>query len=219
MGRFEELDTDEPLAKRMERHDYDRLIMLSDGVFAIAITLAALEIKPPEHWSGSAADLFARIGPSLGAYAVTFIVISAFWFGNRRILAQLVRVDAIATSLFLVMLGLVALQPAGVKLLVEYGAGGQAFWIYYGLIVMSGLVQAASWGYAAFIGKLVSPEIGTGLRWSRFVHALFLAPIMAAVAIAVSHRPSALTVGISVVVVVAVRVVRHWSERRFGGMA
>ena len=217
MGRFEELDTDEPLAKREERHAYDRLIMLSDGVFAIAITLAALEIKPPAHWGGSAQELFFNIGPSLGAYAVTFLVISAFWFGNRRILSQLVRVDAIATMLFLVMLGLVALQPAGVKLLVEYGAGGQAFWIYYSLIVMSGVVQAASWGYAAFIGKLVSPEIGVGLRWVRFVHALLLAPVMAAVAIAVSHKPTTLTVGIAVAVVVAVRFTRGALERRFGG--
>jgi uncharacterized membrane protein len=219
MGRFEELDTDEPLAKRIERHDYDRLIMLSDGVFAIAITLAALEIKPPEHWSGSAADLFARIGPSLGAYAVTFIVISAFWFGNRRILAQLVRVDSVATTLFLIMLGLVALQPAGVKLLVEYGAGGQAFWIYYGLIVMSGLVQAASWGYAAFIGKLISPEIGTGLRWVRFVYALFLAPLIAAVAIMMSHRANTQTVLAGAAIILAVRTSRRWLERRFGGVA
>lgn len=219
MGEIESLDQDEPLAKRMERHNYDRLIMLSDGVFAIAITLAALEIKPPEHWSGSAADLFAKIGPSLAAYAVTFIVISAFWFGNRRILAQLVRVDGVATSLFLLMLGLVALQPAGVRLLVEYGAGGQAFWIYYALIVLSGLVQAASWGYAAFIGDLISHEIGTGLRWVRFLHALLLAPVMAAVAIAVSHHPSAITLIGSVGVVLIVRRLRAWSEKRFGGTA
>ena len=216
---MESLDQDEPLAKRMERHNYDRLIMLSDGVFAIAITLAALEIKPPEHWSGSAADLFTRIGPSLGAYCVTFLVISAFWFGNRRILAQLVKVDGIATCLFLLMLGLVALQPAGVRLLVEYGAGGQAFWIYYSLIVLSGLVQAASWGYAAFIGKLVSPEIGTGLRWVRFVHALVLAPVMAAVAIMVSHRSSLFTLVLGGAIVIAIRTARHWSEKRFGGVA
>ena len=42
MSEPESLDTDEPLQKRIERHWFDRLIMLSDGVFAIAMTLLAL---------------------------------------------------------------------------------------------------------------------------------------------------------------------------------
>ncbi|MFX8620504.1 TMEM175 family protein, partial [Acinetobacter baumannii] len=58
MGEFEVLDTSEPLAQRMERHAYDRLIMLSDGVFAIAITLAALEIHVPDPVNG---DVFALL--------------------------------------------------------------------------------------------------------------------------------------------------------------
>jgi len=32
-GEPESLATHEPLAQRVERHDYDRLIMLSNGVF------------------------------------------------------------------------------------------------------------------------------------------------------------------------------------------
>ena len=36
------LGTDEPLAERIGRHWFDRLIMPSDGVFAIAVTLLAL---------------------------------------------------------------------------------------------------------------------------------------------------------------------------------
>jgi len=38
------------LQRRLDRHSYDRLIILSDGVFAIAITLAAFEIKAPDTW-------------------------------------------------------------------------------------------------------------------------------------------------------------------------
>src|SRR5882757_9501936 len=50
MSRDEELETKGGLQRRLERHSYDRLIILSDGVFAIAITLAAFEIKVPDGW-------------------------------------------------------------------------------------------------------------------------------------------------------------------------
>ena len=52
MSEPESLATDEALSEHIRRHSYDRLLMLSDGIFAIAITLAALEIQaPPQHVS------------------------------------------------------------------------------------------------------------------------------------------------------------------------
>ncbi len=50
-GEPETLDTDEPLERRRHRHWFDRLIMLSDGVFSIAITLVAFDLH-----SGSSRD-------------------------------------------------------------------------------------------------------------------------------------------------------------------
>lgn len=217
MGPFEELDTNEPLAKRMARHAYDRLIMLSDGVFAIVITLAAFEIKPPASWNGDLALLFHQLGPSLGAYAITFLVIAAFWSGQRRILSQLIGVDGFITFLFLTQLALIALQPAGVRLLVDYGQTGKPFWIYYVLILLSGFVQAIAWAYAAFFARLTHPEIGRSLKWVRMFQALLLPPLIAWVALLLSHQPSIIAVSLSLLVIVALRTLQHWADKRFTG--
>lgn len=219
MGEFEILDTDEPLARRIARHAYDRLIMLSDGVFAIVITLAALELKPPTAWNGDLGVLFHQMGPSLGAYAITFLVIAAFWSGQRRILSQLVGVDAFVTFLLLAQLGLVALQPTGVRLLVDYGQNGKAFWIYYALILASGFVQAIAWGYAAFIAKLTHPEIGYTLKWVRMLQALLLPPVISAIAIVLSSQHSFVAVSMSLLVVAVLRAAQRWLDRRFAGHA
>ena len=65
VGEPESLHVKEPLMARIERHDYDRLLMLSDGVFAIAITLLALDLRLPDRWDGSVGELVNATGRPL----------------------------------------------------------------------------------------------------------------------------------------------------------
>lgn len=133
----------------------DRLVLFSDAVFAIAITLLAIEIHPPEHWRG-AADLFDQMGPKLLAYAVSFAVIGVCWFSHRRVFARLVRADAGLDFTNFLVLGLIGLLPLGTELLWEQ-RGGQALPIYVGQVALIGVAMGLVWGYAAFIGKLTEP--------------------------------------------------------------
>ena len=68
-----------------QRH-FDRLVMLSDGVFAIAMTLSAVELKTEAQPGESL--LHAWIGPLL-TYFVSFAIISSVWVRHRRTLAHL----------------------------------------------------------------------------------------------------------------------------------
>ncbi|MEO8813045.1 MAG: hypothetical protein ABI376_09065 [Caulobacteraceae bacterium] len=56
-GEPESLDIDEALERRRRRHWFDRLIMLCEGVFAIAITLMAFDLRGPAAWDGRTASL------------------------------------------------------------------------------------------------------------------------------------------------------------------
>ncbi|MDR6627620.1 TMEM175 family protein [Caulobacter segnis] len=132
-----------------------RLVLFSDAVFAIAITLLAIEIHPPEHWHG-AADLFGQMGPKLLSYAVSFAVIGVCWFSHRRVFSRLVRADGGLDFTNFLVLGLIGLLPLGTELLWEQ-RGGQALPIYVGQVALIGVAMGAVWGYAAFIGKLTEP--------------------------------------------------------------
>ena len=75
-GLMRSLDADEGLERRRHRHWYDRLMMLCDGVFAIAITFLAVDIRAPAGWSGDWAGLMSQLAGQLDAYAMGFLVIS-----------------------------------------------------------------------------------------------------------------------------------------------
>ncbi|ALL15150.1 TMEM175 family protein [Caulobacter henricii] len=132
-----------------------RLVLFSDAVFAIAITLLAIEIHPPEHWNGIP-HLLSLMAPKLAAYAVSFAVIGIYWVSHRRIFSRLASANGILDTLNFVVLGLVALLPLATELLWEQ-VGGQAYPVYVALVGAIGLALAATWGYAAFIGKLAKP--------------------------------------------------------------
>jgi uncharacterized membrane protein len=132
-----------------------RLILFSDAVFAIAITLLAIEIHPPEHWHG-VAQLFALMHEKLLAYAISFAVVGIYWVSHRRIFSRLARANGVLDVLNLVVLGLVALLPLGTELLWE-ASDGHAYLVYVGLVASIGLAMAVLWTYAAFIGEIAKP--------------------------------------------------------------
>jgi uncharacterized membrane protein len=162
-GEPELLSGDEPLAEHIRRHAYDRTIMLADGVFAIAITLLALELRPPDHWDGDLSHLLAAIWRSLFAYLFGFAIVGAFWVAHRGLFARIRRVDGPLTFLALLLLCLVAMTPA-VAALVGKAGPGKSLTVYFMLIVALGGCQALLWAYAAFVGGLVDSGMGARER-------------------------------------------------------
>ncbi|MEA3002227.1 MAG: potassium channel family protein, partial [Sphingomonadales bacterium] len=111
MSEPESLATIEGVDEHVRRHSYDRLIMLSDGIFAIATTLAALDVRIPAHGGGLLATLAAG-RRSLLVYFLSFAIAGIFWISNRNLFARLRKVDLPFTMLTLAMLCLIALIPA-----------------------------------------------------------------------------------------------------------
>src|SRR5213592_3140723 len=101
-----------PPAER--RFDYDRTVALSDGVFAIALTLLVLNIGAPVLGPGHEGVLGQRLldhGEEYFSYAVGFAVIGLLWTRHHSFYRGVDHIDTRLTVLNLVYLGLIAFLP------------------------------------------------------------------------------------------------------------
>jgi uncharacterized membrane protein len=167
MSEPESLATDEGLDRHIRRHAYDRLLMLSDGIFAIATTLAALEIKAPDGIGGDLAGLAHAMARPILAYLISFAVIAVFWISHRNLFARLRHVDGIITVLTLAMLCLVALIPAMLHGVYAPGGGETPFRLYALTMIACGVVNAGMWLYAAARPGMMAAEVKWADRWTR----------------------------------------------------
>jgi uncharacterized membrane protein len=158
------MDLLEGHAKGVKDYGLERLIMLSDGVFAIAITLLALEIRPPEGWDRTFNGLLGGMWRELLAFTMSFATIAIYWASHRRTFQRFRRSDAGLTAINFVLLGLITLLPFASRLIAEGGPRGEPFMIYLGFIAAIGLANALLWGWAAFVAGVIDAHTPMGVK-------------------------------------------------------
>ncbi|MFC5143189.1 TMEM175 family protein [Streptomyces aureoversilis] len=123
----------------------DRLAALSDGIYAIAMTLLVLDVSVPGGLSRAGFEHeMHQVWPKLGAYALSFAVLAALWRDQRQILNHVRRADILVVRLTLAGLGAVALLPFPTALLSEYGgAEPEAVATYAATIALISLLHLA----------------------------------------------------------------------------
>jgi uncharacterized membrane protein len=215
MSEPESLATIEGVDEHVRRHSYDRLIMLSDGIFAIATTLAALDVRIPAHGGGLLATLAAG-RRSLLVYFLSFAIAGIFWISNRNLFARLRKVDLPFTMLTLAMLCLIALIPATIRTVYLEG-GPDARLSLYGLTMFScGLLNTFMWGYAAFRPGLMLPGVGRSEKWVRVAAAAALPVLFLPVLLVPPERLATLMLPLAILMVVLRRILLPKWLRRAG---
>ena len=178
------LRTDQPVDDRhvAQRH-LDRMVMLSDGIFAIAITLSAIELKPEAVAGKTLWEIWSR---PLFVYFISFFIIGQLWLMHRRIVAHLRDVDGIGAAINLLLLSLVALMPVIIRFALGAEDAGQATEVYSAGLAVTYACMAVLWGYLAFVAKL-APDVRKGLAMSWLYETLFIVFAFIAIVFYTNH--------------------------------
>ncbi|MEA2539970.1 MAG: potassium channel family protein [Acidobacteriaceae bacterium] len=136
----------------------ERLAALSDGIFAVAMTLLVLDLHVPAseaiHSQGQLWHTLTHTAPELISYLLSFMTLGIFWNGQQAQLNAFTRSDRHLSWIHLAFLFAVSLMPFSTRLLAEYITYRSVLIAYWGNIFLLGLVLFVSWRYATRAGLL-----------------------------------------------------------------
>lgn len=163
---------------RIAGQSLERLAALSDGIFAVAMTLLVLDLRPPVVdagarlstpllWTseglGKELALLGALGgllPHFLPYILSFLTLGIFWIGQQTQLNHFSASNRHLTWLHLVFLLGVSLLPFSTGLLAEFITYRIALGVYWLNLLLLGAVLLASWRYAQHAG-LLKDEVTT----------------------------------------------------------
>ena len=166
----------------MKRYPTERLGALSDGVFAIALTLLVLELKlPPEQEGVSLPSVLLENGHELVGWVVSFIILARFWAIHHDAIADMEFCSSRTIFMNFFFLGTISLVPFSAHLVGVYELSEPLV-----MQIFSGLVALNALGLGGFVwlaerdNPLTQREMK---KWSlRAVHHLVLVPVIAVIA-------------------------------------
>lgn len=122
----------------------ERIILFSDAVFAIAITLLIIEIKVPElheRTNHEATISLLRLIPKFVGFFIGFFVIATYWLAHHRIFRFVRTYDERLIWLNTFFLLSIVLMPFTSAFYGEYPQLSVPFILYCASVIMTGLLQ------------------------------------------------------------------------------
>ncbi len=172
-------------SQRDDMPSIDRLLALSDGVVAIALTLLVLQLRVPSLPSASAdsasalAAALAKGTDQLTAYVISFYVVAQFWLVHHRVFQHLVGQEEGLAWWNFAFLFTITIMPFTSDMLGEYGSNPLAVDIFALNLLLAALATQAT----AELGRrrgLTTPGFHRAARRAAFLRSTATVVILAA---------------------------------------
>lgn len=157
------------LYNRIQGRNLERLAALSDGIFAVAMTLLVLDLHIPTaaqvHNERELLAALCAMGPQWLTYGMSFLTLGIFWAGQQTQLNHIGEGTRDLTWIHLGFLFAITLMPLSTRLLAEFISYRIALGIYWLNIFVPGAMLYWSWAHATH-ANLVKPDTPDEVRGS-----------------------------------------------------
>ena len=156
-----------------------RIEALTDGVFAIVMTILVFDIHVPDQALVQQIGLLAAIqqlGSNLLGYVITFVIIGVLWVGHHNQFFYIRRADRTLLWINILFYMCVALLPFSAALFARYGRDRVAIGVYDLNLIAAELLLFAHWFYGTRDSHLLNHAIDPHVR--KIVNRRILTPPM-----------------------------------------
>lgn len=198
-----------------------RLEFLSDGVFAIVMTLLVIEIHVPELETPANTELaaaLAHLAPLFVSYFISFVVLAMFWISHNFFYGAFTKiVNRQLTLLNFLYLSFVALVPFSAHLLGSYPDSALAVFVYGANVLCIGSVSTLVLWYAIRSNEIDTSHITRRILIQAQIRS-YLTPLLTLVGMACIPLsiPLALFLYAFPIVFNTVPGLLNWFEQRLG---
>jgi len=203
------------LYNAIQGRSLERLAALSDGIFAVAMTLLVLDIHIPPaeavHSEAALLQALAALAPQWTAYLMSFLTLGIFWAGQQTQLNHIREGSRDLTWIHLAFLFAITLMPLTTRLLAEFITYRSALLLYWLNILLPGAMLYWSWTYAShhdLIKEETAPEI-RGAICRRILIAQSLYAFGAALCVVSNY----LSIAVIVLVQLNYSIAPRWGKR------
>lgn len=148
--------------------DPARVMALTDGVFAIIMTLLVLDIHVPQLAAGESLStvFLLDVWPSTVVFGISFVLTGLFWVGHRDMFNLVRGVDRGLIWLNILYMLPVALVPAAAALLGTYSRDALALQLYGLLLLLISLMRLVLWHYISTRRHLLIEHVPPRTLWT-----------------------------------------------------
>lgn len=164
----------------------NRIETLTDGVFAIAMTLLVTGMEIPKLngivTSGSVDSLLFDLFPDFIHYIIAFVLLAVFWWSSHLRSHNLKSIDKTMSVLTITTLLFVGLIPFSTNLAGDFPLNTHAAIIFEMNLLVIGLLSVLQWNHMLTHSACLNPNTDTGILRRNRVEA-YIFPVLSAIAI------------------------------------
>lgn len=135
---------------------------LTDGIFAIAMTLLVLSIEVPKKEAVTAGaalhQYLLALYPQFFNYFLSFYLLSRLWINLHRVYHDIIRTDDRHIWINISLLMFVVLVPFSASLDAEYSGDFSAVAIFHANMLVIAVLYFWNWSYAARNHRLIEAD-------------------------------------------------------------
>jgi uncharacterized membrane protein len=136
-----------------------RLETLSDGIFAIVMTILVFDLKLPEVPADQLLSALIHLWPNFLGYAVSFSLLGVYWLGHLSQFRFIRKTDHSYIWITILFFALVALVPFSTASLSRYPSSIITLALYTGNLTLIGIALWLPWRYATHNRRLVDMDL------------------------------------------------------------